>query len=100
MFKERFGTAGLTVKKRITVPAVSPLSDLPSGTPGVVARLDGGPGFRVRMVALGFATGAELNVVRNTGRGPLIVALLGSQIALGRGEAGKVLVARAAHGSG
>ncbi|MEW5982926.1 MAG: FeoA family protein [Acidobacteriota bacterium] len=100
MFREGLETTGMSPRKRITDPALTTLADLPSGACGVVARIDGGTAFRSRLVALGFAAGTELVVVQNVGRGPLIVSLLGSQVALGRGEAGKVLVAQSAHGAG
>lgn len=86
--------------KRVKDAALTTLAEVPAGERGVVARLDGGTAFRGRLVALGFAAGTEVTVVQNPGRGPLIVSLVGCQIALGRGEAGKVLVAKAAHGSG
>lgn len=100
VFREGFGSTAMPAEKRLTDPALAPLSDLPSGACGVVARLDGGTELRSRLVALGFAAGAEVTVVQNVGRGPLIVSLIGSQIALGRGEAGKVVVAKSGHGAG
>jgi ferrous iron transport protein A len=44
------------------------------------------------MVSLGFTSGVEVTVVQNFGRGPMIVTVRDTQIALGRGEALKVLV--------
>ncbi len=100
MFREGFGTTGMSTRKRLTDPALTTLADMPTGASGVVARLEGGTAFRGRLAALGFAAGTEISVVQNVGRGPLMVSLLGSQIALGRGEAGKVIVAQSAHGAG
>jgi ferrous iron transport protein A len=54
--------------------------------------LEGGSGFVGRLAALGFTPGAEVAVVRNSGRGPVIVSVLDTQIALGRGQADRVLV--------
>lgn len=68
------------------------LSQLPSGTLGTILRLEGGSGFVGRLAALGFTPGAEVAVVRNSGRGPVIVSVLDTQIALGRGQADRVLV--------
>jgi len=59
---------------------------------GTVVALEGGCGFVSRLVALGFTPGAKISVVRNHGRGPLIVSVLDTQIALGRGEALRIHV--------
>lgn len=71
-----------------------PLCDLPTGERGAVAELKGGAGFVGRMAALGFTPGATVSVVRNHGRGPIIVGILDTQIALGRGQAMRVYVRR------
>jgi len=68
------------------------LSDLTTGDRGTMAALEGGSGFVGRMSALGFTPGAEIAVVRNPGFGPIIVRVLDTQIALGRGQASKVRV--------
>jgi ferrous iron transport protein A len=70
------------------------LSDLAPGEMGVVHKLTGGWGFTSRLATLGFTTGAELTMVQNFGRGPLIVNIRGTRIALGRGEAAKVVVTK------
>jgi ferrous iron transport protein A len=68
------------------------LSALPTGQVGVVRQLAGGRGFMSRLAALGFTPGAEVTMVQNFGRGPLIVLVRDTRVALGRGEAAKVLV--------
>ena len=70
------------------------LLSLPAGARGTVVRLQGGPGFVGRMAALGFTPGAVVTMSRNHGHGPVIVSLLDTQIALGRGQAAKVEVRR------
>ena len=72
-----------------------PLSDLSTGEEGTVVDIQGGAGFVGRMAALGFTLGATVHVKRNPGRGSMIVNVLHTQIALGRGQAYKVLVRRA-----
>ncbi len=67
---------------------------------GQVRSLRGGRGLVGRLASLGFTPGAPVEMVQNFGRGPLIVLVRGSRIALGRGEAGKVLVARQENGDG
>jgi ferrous iron transport protein B len=68
------------------------LSDLPAGTRGIVRQLRGGREFTSRVVALGFTPGAEIEIIQNSSRGAIIVAVRDTQVALGRGEAVKVLV--------
>ncbi|OGO04182.1 MAG: hypothetical protein A2Y73_05195, partial [Chloroflexi bacterium RBG_13_56_8] len=78
--------------------ALSDLSDLEVGERATVVGLEGGSRFLGRMAALGFTPGATIDVVRNHGSGPIIVTILDTQIALGRGQAHRVHVRR--RGSG
>ena len=71
-----------------------PLARLGSGETGFVGSLEGGHGFVSRLAALGFTPGAAVQVMRNYGAGPIIVSIRGAQIALGRGEAGRIKVHR------
>ena len=68
------------------------LCNLHPNEEGTVISLDGGRGLVSRLAALGFTPGATVNVVRNHGHGPLIVSVLDTQVALGRGEASRVQV--------
>jgi ferrous iron transport protein A len=72
-------------------PAVS-LADLPTGTRAVVRALRGGQELMSRLSAMGFIAGAPVEVLQNRGRGPLLVRVRDTRVALGRGEAVKVLV--------
>ena len=47
-----------------------------------------------RLVSLGFTLGAELSMSQNYGRGPVIVTVRGTRVALGRVEAAKIFVER------
>ncbi|MBN2004453.1 MAG: ferrous iron transport protein A [Anaerolineae bacterium] len=69
-----------------------PLNTLLQGQSGLIGNLDGGRRFVSRLAALGFTPGAAITMMRNYGHGPVIVAVRGAQIALGRGEASHVLV--------
>ena len=69
---------------------MAPLSSLESGSVGVVQDLNGGRGFVSRAVALGFTPGTEVAMVQNFRRGPLIVVVRDTHVALGRGEARKI----------
>lgn len=70
------------------------LSDLRTGETGVIHQLDGGHSFRSRLAVLGFTPGAQVKVVQNLGRGPMIVNVRDTRVALGRGEAQKIGVRR------
>lgn len=69
-----------------------PLVDLSPGQVGLIRSLEGGRRFMSRLVALGFTPGAAVRVMRNHGFGPIIVSVRGAQVAIGRGEAGRILV--------
>ncbi|MBN1180108.1 MAG: ferrous iron transport protein A [Anaerolineae bacterium] len=71
-----------------------PLSAMHAGEQGVVVRLSGGRCMLSRMASLGFTPGAEICIVQNFGRGPLIARVRDARIALGRGEADKIYVKR------
>ncbi|MEW6717182.1 MAG: FeoA family protein [Chloroflexota bacterium] len=68
------------------------LSELEAGQQGIVRLLSGGKEFTSRVSALGFIPGTEITVLENYGRGPVLVAVLETRVALGRGEANKVQV--------
>jgi ferrous iron transport protein A len=68
------------------------LIDLEVGARGVVRQLRGGKEFANRIATLGFTVGAEIAVIQNYGCGPIMVAVRDTRVALGRGEAAKVLV--------
>jgi len=68
------------------------LSELKTGKTAIIRGLRGGYGFRSRLAALGFTPGTKITMLQNLGRGPIIVALRDTRIALGRGEAKKVLI--------
>jgi ferrous iron transport protein A len=68
------------------------LSRVKSGATAWIRGIQGGHTFLSRLAALGFTPGASIKVVQNRGRGPIIVDLRGTRVALGRGEASKILV--------
>ncbi|MFW6126489.1 MAG: FeoA family protein [Chloroflexota bacterium] len=70
------------------------LSALHTGEHGEVINLAGGRGLLSRMTALGFTPGADVRVIQNYGRGPIIARVRDARIALGRGEANRVYVRR------
>ena len=74
-----------------TSPYIS-LDRLPKDGKAVVRQLRGGRELTGRLSAMGLAVGAQLVVLQNSGRGPMLVNVHDTRIALGRGEALKVLV--------
>jgi ferrous iron transport protein A len=78
------------VKTRIKVK----LSAVPGGESASICEVAGGQAFLSRLAPLGFTPGARLRMIQNMGRGPLIVLVRDTRIALGRGEADKILVER------
>mgnify|MGYP001594435366 CR=1 FL=1 len=73
-------------------PGLTLLSSVPAAARAVMREVRGGRGFTARVVALGFTPGAEVTVIQNFGRGPILVEVRQSRVALGRGEALKMWV--------
>lgn len=71
-----------------------PLSVLRVGECGTVTEIRNGHSLRSRMLALGLTPGTGVTVIQNYGHGPLIVRVRDTRLALGRGEAEKIIVRR------
>jgi Fe2+ transport system protein FeoA len=54
--------------------------------------IDGGRSAGMRLAEMGFLPGVEIQVVNNSGIGPVTVIIKGTKLALGYGLAGKILV--------
>ncbi|KPK46081.1 MAG: hypothetical protein AMK74_01390 [Nitrospira bacterium SM23_35] len=74
-----------------------PLILLKEGQEGIVHMVSGGLGLIGRLASLGITSGMRVKVVRNIG-GPLIITTNGTRIAIGRGQAQKILIRRLAAG--
>lgn len=74
------------------ISSLIPLSEVASGEKVLVEHLDGGKAFRTRMAAMGIAQGREALVIQNYYKGPMIIQIGDTRIAVGRGEAQKILV--------
>jgi len=70
----------------------TPLGRLPPGQEGVVEAIQAGFALVRRLAALGIVSGTPVTVLANTMAGPIIVEVRGGRLALGRGEAMKVIV--------
>jgi Fe2+ transport system protein FeoA len=63
------------------------LDELPAGSDAEILNLVGGGSVASRLAALGFVPGSRVSMVQNRGRGPLIVSVIHTCVALGRREA-------------
>ena len=70
------------------------LSDVAAGEIATIMDFLDGRMVNSRLASLGFTPGVTVNMTQNYGRGPLIVLVRGTRVALGRGEAAKIIVAR------
>ena len=74
-----------------------PLDRVPAGRRAILQHLGGGNELISRLAALGLIPGSPVRVIQNFGAGPLIVAVRGTRLALGREEAHKLLVREPGH---
>lgn len=75
-------------------PPLVALDTLPIGASAIVRTLRGGSEMMHRLAALGLTEGASLVVLQNPRRGPLLVRVRDTRVAIGRGEAAKILAER------
>jgi len=68
------------------------LTSIKSGKSVVLVSIDGGSQLEMRLVEMGFLPGVIINVVNNSGIGPMTINVKGSKLALGYGLARKLLV--------
>jgi ferrous iron transport protein A len=68
------------------------LSEITTGKQATLATVQVGRELTSRLTSLGLTPGVRVQVLQNHGHGPLIVNVRGTNIALGRGEAEKLLV--------
>ena len=76
----------------MTGPQLVSLDKIPSGTSVFVRKMEGGRELVTRLTALGLSIGSQLKVLQNRAHGPLLVLVRDTRIALGRGQAIKILV--------
>jgi ferrous iron transport protein A len=75
----------------ITEP-IKMLSEIKTGDQVTLQSITVGRELTSRLTSLGLTPGAMVEVLQNFGRGPIIVNVRGTHVALGRGEARKLLV--------
>ncbi len=79
----------------MTARLLAPLAQYAAGQLGIVREIEGGADFIGRLAGMGLAMGAQVEVLQNLGRGSLLVRVRETRIALGRGEAAKILLEEA-----
>ena len=73
-----------------------PLTEIGVGQTVRVVEIEGGHGVRGRLCSLGIRPGVELKKISGSfGGGPIVVQVVGSQTAVGRGVAAKIVVEEA-----
>ena len=73
-----------------------PLTELGPGEKAVVVALQGGRGLQARLRSLGLVEGQTVRKVSALAwGGPVVVEVKRTQVAIGRGMAGRILVRRA-----
>lgn len=77
---------------RLLPQGLRSISDLQAGEHGIIGFIRGGEEFNRRMLTLGFTPGTEITVIQNFRWGPILVMVRDMRVALGRGEALKILV--------
>ena len=68
------------------------LTDLSVDNHATILAFNVGTVETTRLASLGFTPGAEVSMSQNYGRGPLIVTVRGTRVALGRTEAAQIFV--------
>jgi len=68
------------------------LKDLPADDGATILSFTMARPETARLASLGFTPGARVDMAQNYGKGPLIVSVRGARVALGRGEAARILV--------
>ncbi|EKD63421.1 MAG: hypothetical protein ACD_51C00280G0004 [uncultured bacterium] len=66
------------------------LSELKQGSEAEITGINCGKDFSRRLCDLGIFEGTKLTVMKNDNFGPIIIHVLNSKIAIGRGEASKI----------
>ncbi len=71
-----------------------PLSGLKAGETAQVKSYSGGKAMLGRCLSMGFTPGSTVRMLENYGRGPVLVNVCDSEVALGREIAGKIMVTK------
>ena len=67
------------------------ITDLREGDQGVISSIEGGSALTSRLAGMGIVTGARFRIAQVSG-GLIVISVASTRIALGRGEASKIMV--------
>lgn len=67
------------------------IDQLDTDSYGIVRQIQGGRELANRLTSMGLSTGSTFKVLQNRHHGPVLVLVRNTRIALGRGEAMKIL---------
>ncbi len=79
------------IEDRKTDKKSFPVTSLKEGEEGLIHSISGGLSLISRLAGMGIVPGTEIKVLRNN-RGPVIVLVNNTRVALGRGQASKILI--------
>lgn len=68
------------------------LTEVKEGEKAKINCLNCGHGIKHRLCSLGLLNGQEIEVIKNDSKGPLIIKVFDSKLAIGRGQADKITV--------
>ena len=71
---------------------IKKLSSLKENEQGNITEIEAGRGLKMRLIAMGFSPKSGIRMVRNSGKGPVVVEIKGTRVVLGRGMADKIKV--------
>ncbi|MBM3494970.1 MAG: ferrous iron transport protein A [Armatimonadetes bacterium] len=69
-----------------------PLTEAPHGRRVRVVAVEGGRQVGLRLAGLGLTVGSDVRSLINHGRGPILIVVRGTRLALGRGLAARIKV--------
>jgi ferrous iron transport protein A len=69
-----------------------PLAEIKTGEHVTYLGIHAEKGVASRLTSLGFTPGVQIDMTQNYGRGPLVVTIRGTRVALGREEAKRISV--------
>ncbi|PKO03892.1 MAG: ferrous iron transport protein A [Chloroflexi bacterium HGW-Chloroflexi-5] len=76
----------------IIIENTTSLAEIKTGIVVTLQTIKVGSELTSRMTSLGLTPGASIEVLQNFGRGPILVNVRGTHVALGRGEARRLMV--------
>lgn len=57
-----------------------------------VLEISGGNEAKYRLISMGIRPGSEIEIIRNSNKGPIIIAIDTTKLMLGRGLANKIVI--------